>query len=1467
MLRQVKKLLAFILALALVFTTFTSDYTSAKVFAEGDTTEEQGNPEEEQGEPENEPEDEGESEDEEESEEEESEDEESEDEESEESEDSEEPEDGEESEDEPEDAESEETDEESEASEEDEEGRIVITYVVDGEGGSVSNAKESFDPDSEEITLDGATATADEGFEFVSWTGGYLEDYTDATLVPDYTKIEENVEFTANFKAVEAEEEEDKDTEEPQDEVTVNGVKISLWAPVGVLPSDAVLKVKTIEESDEVSISEQDVQDAVDAVTTEDVVKTVSFDINIYSEELGDFVQPEDGKVQITFEAVDDDLASEMSSEETDVDVFYVKEDGGEIESVEKMGDTNDSSVEFETDHFSVYSVVITKIGGVTPDFDFNMDLRDMSGNKLFGNRYGKIHFETNDEKIYPADIEKKIDVDRGNYVFDSMYNHEDIGGGKEIEYFFLKEVNGKQTPHYHIKNGDDMQFGGTSSTVYAYYREKGTNKIVIAVYKDGVAPAEPRIYGGEGYTFIGPGKEGGTTVSNIKQYIGVSDTYDTDVVADCGYGSGTYKVYAVAGINDVSSRLSEQFKNDALGYARDYNLLKQGQYIDWYVIKYQCNDHMWHIDGVIRDKKELYLDYDKNTPKGVTVKGLWPAGRKYDVVGKVATATVEGKTAVEKTEEGRAQGFIRCDGYAFLGWSTDKNATSAQYVEGSKITFEQNTTLYAVWEPKDVKYTVAHYLEKAETGKYELGSVEKIGGGIVKNPEEKTGTTAAVPQNYVRTIDGYKHNTAVKADEFFGGVGDKQTKLEPEDVKVLADGSLLINVYYQHSDDKVEFYVLLPDKPIPADGGARPTSDYYPNGSAAAESSGWVGTARLAQGQKWPVYDTNPDRAENIVEKDIISRPTGAINSDKGLQKLYPGVKEEDIVWYVYKHEGNNVSHIDGYIKNQKVEVIYNKNDGTSAPATYTDEEAKTGDYEVLGDGNESVKELMTREGYQFKGWSLKIDAEPGSDDVIKPGTKIQIMTTGTILYAVWSVESYTVRYEYDKVPQGMKDKTPALPDDGQEVKYDYGTQVAVASAVTAPDGYYFTGWKVPKTVTVTDGKFDMPAENVVIKGSFAEKLKVRISLAAPGDNEERLYNGQTQTPNVAIKFDVEDGDVADITAYLEEMKNNAGQSALTALNNLRDMFVITSYAYDSSLDLGADPEAKDIIPSGYVITGYEVVGTPGIDANKDRPGTADEDKKLVGREKDYPIIFNGNNIRIEKDGVDLKDVADITIVDADGKEVTDLSEGITIGYLTIIPREVTLTSGSASRVANGTALTSPAVAISGDGFVAAVKDGSTGDEIDVERLKAEGAVGTITTPCSVPNKIDDIANFKTDFFRADTNYVISEALGTLEVTPVPVPTPSGDDDTPSGGDDTPSGGDGTPTTIPDAPVATAPAPVGAVLGAQREVPVDGPAVLGARRAGTDDTTSRTARAFVVLVSAAVALSLLISGKKKREN
>ena len=101
--------------------------------------------------------------------------------------------------------------------------------------------------------------------------------------------------------------------------------------------------------------------------------------------------------------------------------------------------------------------------------------------------------------------------------------------------------------------------------------------------------------------------------------------------------------------------------------------------------------------------------------------------------------------------------------------------------------------------------------------------------------------------------------------------------------------------------------------------------------------------------------------------------------------------------------------------------------------------------------------------------------------------------------------------------------------------------------------------------------------------------------------------------------------------------------------------------------------------------------------------------------------------------------------------EDVTDQFSSISTenGTLTVSPRKVTLTSASASKVYDGTALTAPEVTVAGDGFV-------TGEVSDLK------AAGTITDVGDVPNTITYTKKFG---FKAG-NYEITENLGTLSIT-----------------------------------------------------------------------------------------------------
>ncbi len=82
-------------------------------------------------------------------------------------------------------------------------------------------------------------------------------------------------------------------------------------------------------------------------------------------------------------------------------------------------------------------------------------------------------------------------------------------------------------------------------------------------------------------------------------------------------------------------------------------------------------------------------------------------------------------------------------------------------------------------------------------------------------------------------------------------------------------------------------------------------------------------------------------------------------------------------------------------------------------------------------------------------------------------------------VLKLYYERNKYTVTYVYGSAP----DTAPALP---AEKTYYYGENVTVADD-PAIDHFTFTGWTTADA-TIADGKFDMPAKNVTITGSFTQ-------------------------------------------------------------------------------------------------------------------------------------------------------------------------------------------------------------------------------------------------------------------------------------------------------------------------------------------------------------------------------------------
>ncbi len=78
--------------------------------------------------------------------------------------------------------------------------------------------------------------------------------------------------------------------------------------------------------------------------------------------------------------------------------------------------------------------------------------------------------------------------------------------------------------------------------------------------------------------------------------------------------------------------------------------------------------------------------------------------------------------------------------------------------------------------------------------------------------------------------------------------------------------------------------------------------------------------------------------------------------------------------------------------------------------------------------------------------------------------------------------------------------------------------------------------------------------------------------------------------------------------------------------------------------------------------------------------------------------------------------------------------------------------------------------------------------------------------------------------------------------------------------------GSENNPPEDPEEPY-TPDTPVGSVLGAKREAAGEGGAVLGARRAGTEDTTNNIGRIITIVVAAGIGFTMIFLKRKKNED
>ena len=370
--------------------------------------------------------------------------------------------------------------------------------------------------------------------------------------------------------------------------------------------------------------------------------------------------------------------------------------------------------------------------------------------------------------------------------------------------------------------------------------------------------------------------------------------------------------------------------------------------------------------------------------------------------------------------------------------------------------------------------------------------------------------------------------------------------------------------------------------------------------------------------------------------------------------------------------------------------------------------------------------------EGYSFAGWYVADEnghmtnvAFNANDAILKDTNVI-----GKWLYN----GKLTVKYVADGV-EAPKDNNV----------YAGGAKATVANGVTK-EGKKFLGWQL-------DGNVYQPGQNFEVNKNLADDKNVITLTAVFGDSETSAIlnyhpgNGNGEDQSVAILNNVE---VAlESTSNLHYSAPGEDYYFAGWATSMEDAQKGNAkYAVGDKVRVNAD-SSNDLYATWVKKTVIEVT------ANSNTLPYNGEEQKVEG----FKVVTAGyevTGLKAEAKGTNFGTydtvITDTATVTKGGVDVTDkVIVNVTKGTLTISKRDVTLTSGSASRVYNKEALTNGEVTVSGDGFA-----------------KNEGATYTVTGSQTEVGESDNTFTYELKSNTKASNYNITKKEGKLSITPV---------------------------------------------------------------------------------------------------
>ena len=547
---------------------------------------------------------------------------------------------------------------------------------------------------------------------------------------------------------------------------------------------------------------------------------------------------------------------------------------------------------------------------------------------------------------------------------------------------------------------------------------------------------------------------------------------------------------------------------------------------------------------------------------------------------------------------------------------------------------------------------------------------------------------------------------------------------------------------------DDVEEITLVPAK-ISKDNGTTPDMHLDCNVNIKCKSVALV---------KYWLFDANGTNWDMLGSKNYLVKDESTTQPSDVTSKKFPTTKTVNGVtytfsgWYTDQSLRNSapsfpakvtgaVNYYAKYVAGYQVK--YNLAGGQFSDGSTSATEKHNVDTDVV------VKEAPTRKGYKFTGWTVE-----GLDGTttINSGKSFKMPNGNVTLTANWEKKDIN-----DYVTLKTKDVTETY--NGQS--HAAGEATAVAKA-----GKENEIGKLTVEYQKADGKWTKNREEITAKDvSDSKTVNVRVSsddclgyvtgaekltinpatLTVKTEGAKRAYNGKPLTAEGTITGFV-NGETAKFT--VTGSQTTVGQSQNT--------YNIDWKAKDTTAKKGNYTISEDL--GDLVVISKSIVPDDKNTPEEKKTGikvTAPKDTTYSGNEqKREPVIEDTKTGKtLDKDDYSLSYSDDVT--NAGTVTITVTGKGNYTGKFEVTykinPRKVTLKSETASKPYDGTALTKPAVTVSGDGFVKG----------EVSDIKATGSVTTVSE-----GKVTNTIRFTEGAGYKGDNYTIFKEEGKLSIT-----------------------------------------------------------------------------------------------------